>query len=457
MIELDPAPVLRLALAGGGELAELFVEDTLAMLVAIEAGRVEHVASGQERGAGLRVLRGRETLFGYTTDLSPAGLAALARLVAGGGAGGEPALAGAAPPRHLPPLEARVALAWQAERRARGADARVAQVSVVYREADRRTRVASSDGTDVHDRRVGAQLSATAVARGDGELQTGFEAHGGTLLPALDDEGCDALALIGADGAARVGATAARRALLSLEARPAPAGVMPVVLGASAGGTFVHEALGHGLEADIVEDGMSIYEGCLGERVASALVTVVDDPTLAGCRGSYRFDDEGTPAGRTVLVEGGVLRSYLCDRLRARRLGLRSTGNGRRESYRSRPIVRMSNVMILPGADDPAAILRDTPRGLYVAQMGGGQVETVSGAFVFEVTEGYLIEGGALGVAVRGATLTGNGPEALASIDRVGTDLGFAVGTCGKDAQDVPVADAQPTLRLPELVVGGRS
>jgi TldD protein len=233
---------------------------------------------------------------------------------------------------------------------------------------------------------------------------------------------------------------------------------MPVVLAQAAGGTLVHEAVGHGLEADLVESGLSLYEDLCGQTIVAPTVTVLDDATLLGQRGSFGFDDEGTPAQRTTLIKDGVLVGYLHDRLSALRAGAgaRSTGNGRRESYRYRPIVRMSNTMIAPGRDDPREILRSTPHGLFVRQMGGGEVETVSGNFVFEVTEGYLIVRGELGPPVRGATLTGSALETLANIDRVGRDLGFGIGTCGKDGQSVPIADAQPTIRIAELTVGGR-
>ncbi|MDA8099023.1 MAG: TldD/PmbA family protein, partial [Nitrospiraceae bacterium] len=250
-------------------------------------------------------------------------------------------------------------------------------------------------------------------------------------------------------------AEAAQRAVMMLGARKAPAGRMPVVLSSEAGGTMIHEAVGHGLEADLAQSGLSVYSGKLGLQIASPLVTVLDDSTLARRRGSFRFDDEGTDAQKTVLVDRGVLKTYLYDRLTARKDGVRSTGNGRRESYRHRPIPRMTNTMIAPGGAKPADILKETPKGLFVRKMGGGQVNTVNGEFVFEVSEGYLIENGALGEPVRGATLIGNGPSVLMSIDRVGSDLGFSIGTCGKDGQGAPVADAQPTLRIPEITVGG--
>jgi TldD protein len=213
--------------------------------------------------------------------------------------------------------------------------------------------------------------------------------------------------------------------------------------------------VGHGLEGDHVNEGMSVYAGKIGRQVASPLVSVVDDSTLDGRRGSYGYDDEGVPGRRNLLISEGVLQGYLHDRLSALKMGSEPTGNGRRESYRHRPVPRMSNTLILPGREKPEDIVADTESGLLVAKMGGGQVNTVNGDFVFEVSEGYLIENGRQGEPVRGATLTGNGPEVLMQIDRVADDLGYSLGTCGKDGQGAPVADAQPTLRIPRLVVGG--
>jgi len=218
---------------------------------------------------------------------------------------------------------------------------------------------------------------------------------------------------------------------------------------------MIHEAVGHGLEADLAQSGLSVYSNKIGKQIASPLITVVDDATLVGKRGSFRFDDEGTEAERTMLVDKGVLKTFMYDRLTAMKDGARSTGNGRRESYKYRPIPRMTNTMIAPGISDPEEILRTTSNGLFVKKMGGGQVNTVNGDFVFEVSEGYRIENGTIGVPVRGATLTGNGPQVLMSIDMVGSDLGFSIGTCGKDGQGSPVSDAQPTLRIPEITVGG--
>jgi TldD protein len=295
------------------------------------------------------------------------------------------------------------------------------------------------------DDRMYLTAFVNVVAAEGAVVQTGYEPVGGLAGMELFDE----------QPLERAAETAAKRAVMMLSARKAPAGIMPVVLSSEAGGTMIHEAVGHGLEADLAQSGLSVYSGKIGERIASPIITVVDDSTLPGRRGSFRFDDEGTEAHRTLLVDRGVLKTFLYDRLTAMKDGARSTGNGRRESYKHRPIPRMTNTMIAPGTADPGEILRMTPKGLFVRKMGGGQVNTVNGDFVFEVSEGYLIENGGIGEPVRGATLIGNGPRVLMSIDRVGSDLGFSIGTCGKDGQGSPVSDAQPTLRIPEITVGG--
>jgi TldD protein len=248
----------------------------------------------------------------------------------------------------------------------------------------------------------------------------------------------------------------ARRALMMLTAERAPGGRMPAVISSEAGGTMIHEAIGHGLEADLAQQGLSVYSRKIGQRVASPFITVMDDPTLQKKRGSFRFDDEGTPSQRNVLVEKGILKNYMYDKLTAMKDGVTSTGNGRRQSYQHRPIPRMTNTFIAPGDTPSGKIISSVDNGLFVKKMGGGQVNTVTGDFVFDVQEGYRIKNGMIEEPVRGATLAGNGPEILNSVDMVGSDLGFAIGTCGKDSQGVPVSDAMPTIRIPEIVVGGK-
>jgi TldD protein len=283
------------------------------------------------------------------------------------------------------------------------------------------------------------------IASDGGVIQTGYEAAGGlTGFELFDEHPMDVIAL-----------KAAARAVMMLKARRAPGGRMPVIISSEAGGTMIHEAIGHGLEADLAQHGLSVYSKKIGEQVASSVITVIDDATIPNKRGSFRFDDEGTPSKRNVLVKDGVLVGYMYDNYSALIDGVSSTGNGRRESYESKPIPRMTNTLIAPGTLTTDEVIRSVTNGLLVKKMGGGQVNTVTGDFVFEVQEGYLIEGSGIGEPVRGATLIGNGPEVLKSIDMVASDLGFSIGTCGKDGQGVPVSDAMPTLRIPDIVVGG--
>jgi TldD protein len=328
---------------------------------------------------------------------------------------------------------------------ARAFDRRVVSARAVARDSVSRVLVANSRGALAEETRSQAVYMVHVVAGEGGRMETGYEPEGGPDARALFRRDPEEIAL-----------AAARRALLTLAAPEAPSGRMTLVLSSEAGGTMVHEAVGHGLEADLAGKAMSVYAGKLGEKVASGLVTVVDDPTLPGRRGSFSFDDEGTAAARTVLVDRGVLVAYLNDLSSAERMGLPPNGHGRRQSFRHWPIPRMGNTLILPGKDDPGAIVRSVERGLLVRKMGGGQVNPASGDFVFEVSEGSLIEKGEVCGPVRGATLAGNGPEVLAAVDMVGNDLGFGIGTCGKEGQGVPVSDAQPTLRIPEIAVGGR-
>ncbi|UCG78233.1 MAG: TldD/PmbA family protein, partial [Nitrospirota bacterium] len=306
--------------------------------------------------------------------------------------------------------------------------------------------IANSDGVLAEDERT-YMLFVINVISSDGDvIQTGYDTAGGNIgFELFDTVDTEEIAL-----------RAAQRSVMMLGARHAPAGRMPVIISSEAGGTMIHEAIGHGLEADLAQQGLSVYSGKISSQIASPLITVIDDSTIPGKRGSFRFDDEGTPSQRTVLVQDGILVKYMYDRLTASVDKVRSTANGRRESYKSRPIPRMTNTFLAHGGSSPDDIIRSTRKGLFVRKMGGGQVNTVSGDFVFDVQEGYMIDNGSVGEAVRGATLTGNGPVVLKTIDMVGNDLGFAIGTCGKDSQGVPVSDAMPTVRIPDIVVGGK-
>ncbi len=450
-------PTLARLVRRGADFAEFFEERSSSLLLHLEDRRVQKALQGDEAGLGLRVLLGDQTYYTYSQRLGAASGRTLAdglRSVIGAGAAQTKRLrylrAGSTPTsrrRHIPaPVPVQLAaLVRRVDGLVRAVSPKIRQVILMGRERRQDVRIANSLGEAARDYRVASVWLAQVVAADGAVIQTGYETAGGsTGLGALPPDTLERIAL-----------EAARRAVQMLSARPAPGGRMPVVLSSQAGGTMIHEAVGHGLEADLAQEGFSVYSKKRGRRIASPLVSVVDDPTLCGVRGSYGIDDEGVPAERTLLVDRGMLKTYLFDRLSAAKDGRASNGHGRRQSYHQRPIPRMSNTMILPGTDDPAKILREVKHGLLVKKMGGGQVNTVNGDFVFEVTEGYRIEGGEAAYPVRGATLVGNGPEVLRLIDRVGSDLGFALGTCGKDGQGVPVSDAQPTLRIPELTVGG--
>ena len=456
--ELPVSRILSALLSRGGEHGELFFEEARSLTVIMEDGRIERVVSGTDAGIGVRLLFHGKTYYAYTNDRSAGSLLALSndlsRYAEGDGvAAALPASARSARGPtvvRVPPaargIGEKVALVREVDRIARGASHEIRQVRVTRSESLRRIEVAAHPGVFVREEQTYCVLAVQAVAGDGAGLTMGYESAGGT-------EGLEFLEGGVPEELAR---KAAGRAVRALHAAKLPGGRMPVVLSSEAGGTMVHEAVGHGLEADLARRGMSVYKEKPGERVGSPLVSIVDDATVPGKRGSYGIDDEGTPGQRTMLVDGGILKGFLHDRLSAWKDGVAPTGNGRRESYRHKPIPRMTNTLILPGSTPPEAILSGADRGLLVVKMGGGQVNTVTGDFMFEVAEGYRIEGGKRGEPVRGATITGNGPEVLSMIDRVGSDLGFGIGTCGKDGQGVPVGDAQPTLSIgpPFITVG---
>jgi TldD protein len=456
--ELRVTPVLSALLSRGGDYGELFYEEVRSLTVLLEDGRIERVLSGTDIGVGVRLIHREKTFYAYTNEASERALMSLANdLSRYAHGGGVPAVLPASPAAarrpsavRVPPssrgVAEKVALVSMVDRVARGVSPQIRQVRATYGEADRRIEVAAHPGVFVSDEQTFTLLTAQCVA-GDGSgLAMGYESGGGTA-------GWEFLEEFIPESLAR---KAASRAVRTLSAGKIEGGRMPVVISAEAGGTMVHEAIGHGLEADLARQGMSVYGNALGKETASPLVSIVDDSSVPGKRGSFGVDDEGAPGGRTVLVDKGVLKGFLHDRLSAMKEGARPTGNGRRESYRHKPIPRMSNTIISPGKTPPEEILKEVDRGLLVLKMGGGQVNTVTGDFMFEVAEGHRIENGARGEPVRGATITGNGPEVLKMIDRVGSDLGFGLGTCGKEGQGVPVGDAQPTLRIgpPYITVG---
>lgn len=449
--------ILKKALSSGGEYAEIFVEQKKPVSIQLEDRKIEKVITGIDFGLGIRLIYNGRSAYAYSNDLSEESLlraaSEVSKAASGKAADSVIDLSTKTPsvsfdiklfPEDIP-VEKKISLMRKADAVARGYDKRIRQVSVIYNDFIQRVQIATTDGTVAEDERVHTIAVIQVIAADNGIIQTGYESIGGFIGFELFDEiDIEELSI-----------KTAKRALMMLTARRAPGGRMPVVISSEAGGTMIHEAIGHGLEADLVQQGVSVYSKEIGQLVASPLITVIDDPTLQKKRGSFRFDDEGTPSRQNVLVEKGILKSYMYDKLTALKDGVTSTGNGRRQSYQHRPIPRMTNTLIAPGETSPEHVVTSVEYGLLVTKMGGGQVNTITGDFVFEVQEGYLIKKGMVKEPVRGATLAGNGPEVLKSIDMVGSDLGFAIGTCGKDSQGVPVSDAMPTVRIPEMVVGG--
>ncbi|MDD3268435.1 MAG: TldD/PmbA family protein [Syntrophomonadaceae bacterium] len=451
--------VLDEAMQKGSDFAEIYYEEKQVSNVFCEDNRIEKVNSGRERGAGIRAVKDGNTAYVYTSDLSLEGLlkaAAVANHVASAQVRSidrEINLSIKEPRfnmeyKRLPEqvdFEEKIEQVLAANERTRNYAQEIRQVTVAAGDMQRKIQIANSNGDLIEEEQARVRLIVNAVASREGMVQTGYESAGTV-------GGWELLDNI---NFAEMGEKAARLAVEMLSARPAPAGRMPVVMASEAGGTMVHEACGHGLEADLVQKGLSVYRKQLGEMVAAEGVSVIDDATLPGRYGSYRFDDEGNYGQRQALIDNGELKAYLYDYLTASKEGKKFSANGRRESYQHKPIPRMSNTFIAPGKDDPASILKDTRSGLLVKKMGGGQVNTTNGDFVFDVQEAYIISEGEIKYPVRGATLIGNGPQVLGDIDMLGNDLGFSIGTCGKDGQGVPVADAQPTIRIKQMTVGG--
>ncbi len=451
--------VLGAALRTGGDFAEVFVEDRRSSSARLDDGKVEELTSGRDRGAGIRVVVGDTTGFAHTADLTEHGLRSAADAAAtaakrGGGGVRTVELTRRPAPRYTEveifPEEVakatKVEILKRADSAARGMAGAIKQVQARYGDSRRRILVANSEGLLSEDDQVRTLFAVTAVATGDTGMQTGYNSTGFTV-------GFELFDTVEVEDFAR---EAGRLSLTKLQARPAPSGTMPVVINHGSGGVMFHEACGHGLEADLVGKDASVYRGQRGRSVASPLVTLVDDGTMGPEWGSFSIDDEGHPAGRNVLIEDGVLTDYMYDHIRSRKEGRDSSGNGRRESYRHLPMVRMTNTFLANGTEDPEEIIRQTPHGVYVAKLGGGQVNTATGDFVFAMTEAYMIEDGRITQPLRNANLVGNGPEVLRSIDVVGNDFAMgSPGTCGKDGQGVPVGDGNPTLRVSALTIGG--
>ena len=441
--------------------ADLYFQYTRSESFSLEEGIVKSGSFDIEQGVGVRALAGDKTAFAYSDDISLEALneaALAARAIARHGSGrvrvaprvsprAQVAFYGTADPVASLDAAEKIRMLERIEHHARAHDARVKQVMANMGAEYDVVLVARSDGVLAADVRPLVQLSVTVIVEDNGRREQGYSGGGGR----------HDLAWFTEDRLSDFARKAVDQALVNLDARPTPAGVMPVVLGPGWPGILLHEAVGHGLEGDFNRKGSSAFAGRIGERVASHGVTVVDDGTLSNRRGSLNIDDEGNPTQRTVMIEDGILRGYIQDSMNARLMKVAPTGNGRRESFAHLPMPRMTNTYMLGGQDDPSDIIRSVSKGVYATNFRGGQVDITNGKFVFAMAEAYLIEDGHVTAPLKGATLIGNGPDALTRITMIGNDMSLdaGIGTCGKDGQSVPVGVGQPTLRIEGLTVGG--
>jgi TldD protein len=440
--------------------ADLYFQYSRSEAWSLDEGFVKSGSFNIDQGVGVRAISGEKTAFAYSDDISARALGdaanAVRAIASAGQAGALPAL------RHGPagqqlyvpndpiaslPADAKVRLLERLEGFARAIDPRVVQVMASLAGEYEVILVAGSDGRMGADIRPLVRCSVSVIVEENGQREQGASGGGGRFDFAYFDD----------DVLRRYAGEAVHQALINLHAEAAPAGQMTVVLGAGWPGILLHEAVGHGLEGDFNRKGSSAFSGRLGQRVAARGVTVIDDGTIADRRGSLNIDDEGNPTQRNVLIEDGILKGYMQDSLNARLMGVAPTGNGRRESFAHLPLPRMTNTMMLAGEHDPQEIIASVKKGIYAANFGGGQVDITSGKFVFSMSEAYLIENGKVTRPIKGATLIGNGPDALTRVSMIGNDLKLdpGVGTCGKDGQSVPVGVGQPTLRIDGLTVGG--
>lgn len=430
--------------------ADVFMQAGTAHSAHYEDGRIEELSSSNTDGAGARIIAGDKTFYSHSPGTSIYAVSGILS-EAEASAFGDPGLSAGndkdpllTMDEHISPPE--IGYMKELDSKIRGRSKYVRQAAFRYSISKRNILIIRSDGICSEDTRTYCSFSAQIIAEKNGTLQTASERRCMAVPHSEFWSGSDP---------DKIALAALERALLMLEAKPCPAGKMKVLLAGEAGGTVIHEACGHGLEADIVEKDHSIYRDKIGEKVAHDSVTMIDDPTIPCLYGSYRFDDEGTPARKNILIENGVLKNYLTDILSAGTSGLPLTGNGRRQSYRNIPVPRMSNTFLLPGDSDFESMLDKTDSGLLVRKMGGGEVNPTTGDFVFYVSEAYIIKKGKVSYPVKGAILTGNGPAVLQNIIALGNDLYMDPGVCGKSGQGVPVTDGQPSMLINGMTVGG--
>jgi len=431
---------------------DIYLEDSFVRLVEAKSGKIENVKISHDKGVGVRTIKGLSVLYSSSFDTTEKNVYRMSKFLSGVSnpkdgmfvvsKGGEESIDMCG--EYKPPIE-KIKAIYDEFCSVAYKKKKIKQVSMTFSDRLKNIEIINETGEHLKEKRIYTVFYFEVTAADKNNYQTfrrpfsylgGFECFESIDFKKLAEEMSEKLIEL-------------------LHAPPLKAQKMTVVLSSAAGGTMIHEAVGHGLEADLVYESMSVYKDKLGQKVANEKITVVDDSTRPKMRGSFYFDDEGTRSQNTVLIENGILKGYMFDKMYAKFAGRESTSNARRESFRFPPIVRMSNTYILPGNEDPEDIVASVDEGLFVVRMGGGQVNPTTGDFVFEVSEGYTIKNGKIGHMVRGATLIGNGPKVLEEIDMVGSDFGIEVGTCGKGGQGVPVTDGEPTLRIPSIMVGG--
>ena len=439
---------------------EIYIEKSYQTDIKVSEEKLEKCLYGEDQGASIRIFANNQILFGYTQDLSLKGFHSLAEQISSSLPKKKVLSPCSLKPPCFHPCKSSPIKIWPKEinlsekiqktlicdQAARKNFKYIKEVSVNYSDEQKDVMIFNSKGLQLAFSSAKTYLGATSVAKKNQTTQTGFEPLGGVI----------GWEIFSKNDPKQIGLKASQQAEGLLEAQFAPMGKMPVILSAKAGGTFVHEVLGHALEADAIDDGISIFEDSLGKKISKTPLTVMDNPTLPHLGGSYDFDDEGTPAKPKVLVKDGILKSFLLDCRTGTELNFPSTGNGRREDYRSKPIPRMSNIFIKPMKKDPQNIIRSLSKGLLITQLGGGEVDTVTGSFIFEILEGFFLKNGKKEAPIRGASLIGNIKEVLDQELQIGNDLEFSLGGCEKSGQDVWVSDGQPTMLIPEITIGGQ-
>jgi len=459
MLDLSYIPnILKKSLFHGGQFADLYFENSFETNITIENKQLDEIISGTDQGVGLRIIDNLNTLYGFTNSTDKNSIydlaSQLSRALTGQAFDKDINLKKQEPNQFFPilknpkniPIKSKIELCEKASKLAWSLDPNVSRVYINYNESIKQKQIANSIGEWVEFENTIISFYVSISLRNADQIYTSkniISEHSG--FEVFDDYNIEQFIK-----------NIVHQAQQNKKAKSISGGRLPVVLASQAGGTMIHEAIGHGLEADLVQNNLSVYKNKLGKQIANKNITIIDDATIAKKRGSYSFDDEGSPSQRTVLIENGILKNYMCDRLTGYKMNCPSTGNGRRESYEYRPIVRMTNTILMPGHEDPKSIIRSVDNGILVTDVGGGQVNTANGDFVFDCNEAYTIKHGQIEDPIKKATLTGNSLEILNSIEKIGTDLGFTTGTCGKEDQSIPVSDAIPTILIPGILVGGK-